>query len=133
MTPGCHDVDTMTTLSDTISIRLATPDDAVALARLAALDSAAVTSGPILLGERVIVFGRGSVERVLPELGSGYVLLTGARGAAAAPPLSANAATVVEVAPGRVDELAAALRPAVRGELLVAVGGGRVIDTAKAL
>ena len=42
----------MTTLSDTISIRLATPDDAVALARLAALDSAAVPSGPILLGER---------------------------------------------------------------------------------
>jgi alcohol dehydrogenase class IV len=80
----------------------------------------------------VVVFGRGSVERVLPELGSGYVLLTGSRGAAAAA-LSANAATVVEVAPGRVDELAAALRPAVHGELLVAVGGGRVIDTAKAL
>ena len=42
----------MTTLTDTISIRLATPDDAVALARLAALDSAAVPSGPVLLGER---------------------------------------------------------------------------------
>jgi hypothetical protein len=42
----------MTTLTDTISIRLATPDDAVAVARLAALDSAAVPSGPVLLGER---------------------------------------------------------------------------------
>src|SRR5438270_757553 len=38
--------------SDTISIRLATPDDASALRRLAALDSAEVPSGPVLLAER---------------------------------------------------------------------------------
>ncbi|MDX6720001.1 MAG: hypothetical protein QOJ63_2255 [Solirubrobacteraceae bacterium] len=38
-----------------------------------------------------------------------------------------------EVAPGRVDELAGELLGAVEGELLVALGGGRVIDTAKAL
>jgi hypothetical protein len=51
--PGwCHDARAMTTFTDTISIRLATPDDAVALARLAALDSAAVPSGSVLLGER---------------------------------------------------------------------------------
>jgi hypothetical protein len=42
----------MTTHTDIISIRLATPDDAVALARLAALDSSPVPSGPVLLGER---------------------------------------------------------------------------------
>jgi alcohol dehydrogenase class IV len=40
---------------------------------------------------------------------------------------------VHEVAPGRVDELAGALLGEVDGELLVALGGGRVIDTAKAL
>ena len=34
---------------------------------------------------------------------------------------------------GRVDEVAGALRPVVRGETLVALGGGRVIDVAKAL
>jgi hypothetical protein len=42
----------VTITSDTISIRLATPGDAVALARLAALDSAAVPPGPVLLAER---------------------------------------------------------------------------------
>jgi hypothetical protein len=42
----------MTTAADTISIRLATPDDATTLARLAALDSKLVPDGPVLLGER---------------------------------------------------------------------------------
>jgi hypothetical protein len=37
--------------SDTISIRLATPDDAAALARLAALDSSRAPAGPVLLAE----------------------------------------------------------------------------------
>jgi len=37
------------------------------------------------------------------------------------------------VPPGRVDEIAAELRPAVGGVTLVALGGGRVIDVAKAL
>jgi alcohol dehydrogenase class IV len=37
------------------------------------------------------------------------------------------------VAAGRVDEVAAQLRPLIRGELLVALGGGRAIDVAKAL
>jgi alcohol dehydrogenase class IV len=40
---------------------------------------------------------------------------------------------VLEVAPGRVDELAAELRPRIRGELVVALGGGRIVDVAKAL
>jgi hypothetical protein len=42
----------MTTTDTTISIRLATPDDSRALARLAALDSGAVPAGPVLLAER---------------------------------------------------------------------------------
>ncbi len=42
----------MTLCADTISIRSATPEDADALARLAALDSARVPAGPILLAER---------------------------------------------------------------------------------
>lgn len=47
--------------------------------------------------------------------------------------LVGGARTIRRVGPGRVDELAADLRPGVGGELLVALGGGRVIDTAKAL
>jgi alcohol dehydrogenase class IV len=85
-------------------------------------------------GERVIVFGRGRVSEAAQLLGSSdYVLLTTPRAEAAAPDLVKRAAAVRHVAPGRVDELAGALREQVRGELLVALGGGRVIDTAKAL
>jgi hypothetical protein len=42
----------MTISTDTISIRLATPDDAQALRRLAQLDSSEVPAGPVLLAER---------------------------------------------------------------------------------
>jgi hypothetical protein len=38
--------------SDTISIRMATPDDTFGIVRLAALDSAEVPAGPLLLAER---------------------------------------------------------------------------------
>jgi alcohol dehydrogenase class IV len=44
-----------------------------------------------------------------------------------------GAGAVHAVTAGRVDELAAELRDQVTGELLVALGGGRVIDVAKAL
>ena len=51
-----------------------------------------------------------------------------------APAVAERAAVVHEVARGRVDELAGALLDVVDpGELIVALGGGRVIDTAKAL
>jgi len=50
-----------------------------------------------------------------------------------APSLAEGAAVVHSVGPGRVDELAGALLDDVDGELIVALGGGRVIDTAKAL
>jgi alcohol dehydrogenase class IV len=84
-------------------------------------------------GERVIVFGRGQLEEAAQLLESGYVLLTTPRAAGAAPGVVQQAGTIHHVGPGRVDELAAELRPRLHGELLVALGGGRVIDTAKAL
>jgi alcohol dehydrogenase class IV len=50
-----------------------------------------------------------------------------------APALGDPAAVVYSIAPGRVDELAGELLDDVDGDVLVALGGGRVIDTAKAL
>jgi len=51
-----------------------------------------------------------------------------------APALGEQAGAVHEIAPGRVDELASALVGFVGpGSRIVALGGGRVIDTAKAL
>jgi len=84
-------------------------------------------------GERLIVFGRGSIAQADEVLGAGYTLLATERAAAQVPTLAARAETVHDVGPGRVDELAGELRSSVRGELLVALGGGRVIDVAKAL
>jgi alcohol dehydrogenase class IV len=84
-------------------------------------------------GERLVRFGRGALDEAGELTGNGYALLTTARALAAAPALGERAAAVHEVPPGRVDEVAAELRRAVSGELLVALGGGRVIDVAKAL
>ncbi|HEX8121456.1 MAG TPA: iron-containing alcohol dehydrogenase [Solirubrobacteraceae bacterium] len=85
-------------------------------------------------GERTIRFGRGSIDDAAELLGGPYALLTTARGEAAAPSVVDRADSVHHVAPGLVDELSAALLDEVPdGELLVALGGGRVIDTAKAV
>jgi alcohol dehydrogenase class IV len=84
-------------------------------------------------GERTIFFGRGALERALPALDRGWILLTTSRALALAPILAEGASVVYSIAPGRVDELAGELLGDVDGELLVALGGGRVIDTAKAL
>ena len=84
-------------------------------------------------GERLIVFGRGTLAQGDGLLGTGYTLLSTERAAAGAPGIVAGAESVHEIGPGRVDELAADLRPRVDGKLLVALGGGRVIDVAKAL
>ena len=66
--------------------------------------------------------------------GPGYVLLTTQRAGSAAPDVVAAAAAVHHVRPGLVDEIAAELLEPVGGaERIVALGGGRVIDTAKAL
>jgi alcohol dehydrogenase class IV len=84
-------------------------------------------------GERVVRFGRGALGEAPDLLGDDYQLLTTARALDAAPGLAAGAARVHHVAAGHVDDLAAGLRARVDGELLVALGGGRVIDVAKAL
>ena len=84
-------------------------------------------------GERTIRFGRGTIASAGELLGEGYTLLTTPRAEAAAPGVVAAAATVHHVRPGRVDEIAEELRATVSGDLLVALGGGRVIDVTKAL
>ena len=90
-------------------------------------------------GERLIHFGRAAVSeapRLLDRNGfDDYVLLTTHRARQGVPELAERAATVVEVPPGRVDEISAALLLEIDGDMnrLVAVGGGRVVDTAKAI
>lgn len=84
-------------------------------------------------GDRTIRFGRGTVAEAPDLLGDDYVVLTTERGRDAAPAVVEGARAVHLVAPGRVDELAGDLLDEVDGELLVALGGGRVIDVAKAL
>ncbi|MFL5819152.1 MAG: iron-containing alcohol dehydrogenase [Solirubrobacteraceae bacterium] len=84
-------------------------------------------------GERLVRFGRGTLSEAPDLLGDDYGLLTTPRALRAAPDVAAGARAVHHVGPGHVDELAAGLRGGVDGELLVALGGGRVIDVAKAL
>ncbi len=85
-------------------------------------------------GERTIHFGRGALDDAAAILGTGYTLLSTERARAMAPQLAAGAAATHDVAPGRVDELAGALLDVVDpAELIVALGGGRIVDVAKAL
>jgi maleylacetate reductase len=60
-------------------------------------------------------------------------LLTTERAAASAPQVAQAAATVLHVPPGPVPEAAAAVRSGVEGRPVVALGGGRVVDSAKAI
>lgn len=84
-------------------------------------------------GERLIRFGGGVLTQageLLDEHGfEDYVLLTTPRAESVAP----RAGEIVHVPAGKVDEISAELLPRVEGRPLVAVGGGRVIDTAKAI
>ncbi|MEN3281950.1 MAG: maleylacetate reductase [Solirubrobacteraceae bacterium] len=85
-------------------------------------------------GDRVVRFGRGAIADAGDLLGDGYVLLTTERAAGAARDVVARAAVVHHVPGGRVDEVAGDLLEAIdRGELYVALGGGRVVDVAKAV
>jgi alcohol dehydrogenase class IV len=85
-------------------------------------------------GERRIHFGRGALAEAIDELGDDYTLLSTARAQAMAPQLAERASALHEVPGGRVDEIAGELLGEVGGTtLLVALGGGRVIDVAKAL
>lgn len=84
-------------------------------------------------GERVVRFGRGVLGEAPQLLGEGYTLLTTERAQGAGPDVVANAARVIHVPSGRVDEISAHLRATVDSDRLVALGGGRVIDVGKAL
>lgn len=84
-------------------------------------------------GSRLVLFGRGVIADALEVLGSGYALVTTPRAAAMAPAVVAAAGSVHHLPPGFVDEIAGDLRESVSCELIVGLGGGRVIDTAKAL
>jgi alcohol dehydrogenase class IV len=84
-------------------------------------------------GERVVRFGRGALAEAPELLDDGYVLLTTPRAQESAPAVVAGAAAVHHVPPGRVDEVAGDLLADVDGDLLLALGGGRVVDVAKAL
>lgn len=88
-------------------------------------------------GERLVRFGDGVADEA-PALAAdrgfdGFALLTTERAAGAARSLVEAASAVVQVPPGAVPEAAAAVVDAVRGRSLVALGGGRVIDSAKAV
>lgn len=88
-------------------------------------------------GERTIRYGPG-VATNAPELLStagfhDYALLSTERALRQLPALSEAAAVVLHVPPGPVPESAAAVRESVGPRPLVALGGGRVVDAAKAI
>lgn len=88
-------------------------------------------------GERLIRFAAGAAAEapeLLAEHGfEGYALLTTPRAQEAVPQLAGGAGVVLHVPPGGVPEAAAAVRGDVGGRPLVALGGGRVVDSAKAI
>ena len=88
-------------------------------------------------GERLIRFGAGALADA-PELlrsrgFDGFALLTTPRARDGAPEIVDAAAIVLDVPPGRVDEVSASVRGDVDGRPVVALGGGRVVDSAKAI
>jgi len=89
-------------------------------------------------GERTIRFAPGALEAspgTLADTGwNSYELFSTERALADAPEaLAENATRVHEVRPGAVNEISAELIGDVSSDRLVAYGGGRVIDTAKAI
>ncbi len=86
---------------------------------------------------RAVVFRAGGVEdapQLLTEHGMGpFELLSTPRHLDRAAGLASAATAVHEVAPVGVPDAAAAILDSVRAPNLVALGGGRVIDTAKAV
>jgi maleylacetate reductase len=91
-------------------------------------------------GERLIRFGAGSLAeapRLLSEDGfDRYVLLSTQRAldaAAGARALAEAAVAVLEVPAGGVPDAAASVRAEVGGRPVVGLGGGRVVDSAKAI
>lgn len=88
-------------------------------------------------GERTVRFGAGALAEAPALLAGsgfeGFVLLTTERAAEAAPELVRAASDVLHVPLGKVDKVSAGLIEPAGTQPLVAVGGGRVVDTAKAI
>ncbi|HYU60018.1 MAG TPA: iron-containing alcohol dehydrogenase [Solirubrobacterales bacterium] len=88
-------------------------------------------------GERIVVFRRGGLgeaDAILREHGwDEYDLLSTARALKQAPRALEAVGSVHEVPAGGVPEAAKQIMATVRGVAMVALGGGRVIDTAKAI
>ena len=89
-------------------------------------------------GERTVVFREGALAETPQLLAGGiwerFELLTTPRALGAAPLELAERATAVhEVPRGPVPDAAAAIIDSVRNPTLVGLGGGRVVDTAKAI
>ncbi len=86
---------------------------------------------------RTVLFGAGRLEGALQLLGehgfTDFELLTTERASGGAVALAEAAHAVHRVAAGPVPDAAAALLGSAVGRRLVALGGGRVIDTAKAI
>jgi alcohol dehydrogenase class IV len=86
---------------------------------------------------RTVICRRDGVAAAAPLLRehdfAPFELLSTPRALAGAGGLAAEATAVHEVAPGAVPELAAGLLGAAKGHSLVALGGGRAIDVAKAV
>jgi alcohol dehydrogenase class IV len=82
---------------------------------------------------RTVVFGPGALDSAGQLLPDQFTLLTTVRASSTQPALLGRASAVVEVPAGAIDVLAAELRDQVAGRPLVALGGGRIIDTAKAV
>ena len=83
-------------------------------------------------GERLIRFGDADAAELLRSRGfEGYALLTTER--LRDHPLARGASVVALAGAGPVPEVSAAARPEVGGRPVVALGGGRVIDSAKAI
>jgi alcohol dehydrogenase class IV len=86
---------------------------------------------------RTVLFGEGLLEQAASTLGehgvAEFELLSTPRALARAEGLVAAAASVHEVAPGGVPEAAAEILDRITAPAIVALGGGRVIDAAKAI
>jgi maleylacetate reductase len=83
---------------------------------------------------RTLVFGRGTFARAAEVLPERFTLLSTERALEGAGHVAGSAVATVIVPAGQVPDLAAALLDEVPGDgPLVALGGGRVIDTAKAI
>jgi alcohol dehydrogenase class IV len=88
-------------------------------------------------GERLIRYAAGAVAdapALVAQRGfENFALLTTERAAERAPALADAAARVLHVPSGAVPDAAAAVRASVARRPIVALGGGRVIDAAKAI